>query len=229
MPTVPEYINDNREHFSTLYYPGPFYDLSPLEAFWKCVPESPIQKVFYVDYGMNIPSADWTNVNRIVHNILLDLVGIWPTMHHLTPETYHLGHWNNFWHTNPSSSSYLNAATACGRKIVAGGYEFTYLSTEAIGTYHVLLNNGIRPDVLVLQDHGMGGNWTRFGGGPGDLLYDMLVASGDLPKYLYVQPAPTGITEIYPGYIQVTDPYLPHFHRSMHPDQDHRALFIRVE
>lgn len=77
---------------------------------------------------------------------------------------------------------------------------FTYLKTEAIFTYKILLKNKVFPDLVVLQDHGWGGGWTPFSG-PESLL--LAASKRHMPKYLYV--ASNG--KPWPDYLKVSSAY----------------------
>lgn len=81
-----------------------------------------------------------------------------------------------------------------------------YLGTDGIGTASVLLLNGFRPNVVVLQDDVLDNNYSHFGLGPDgtSLLYDQFI--DHLPKYLFVDPAST---TPWPGYEPVTLPFDP--------------------
>jgi hypothetical protein len=81
-----------------------------------------------------------------------------------------------------------------------------YLGTEAIKTYHILVNiKNIKIDILVLQDHGFGCNWSShtFGFNKNqkeNLLYNLCKASINLPKYILLGQN----TAIWPNYKQET-------------------------
>lgn len=81
-----------------------------------------------------------------------------------------------------------------------------YLGTDGFGTASVLLANAIKPDVVVLQDHGYGHTYNIFGLGQdgSSLLYDQF--GDNLPEYLFVD---TSITTPWPGYEPVTLPFNP--------------------
>jgi len=60
------------------------------------------------------------------------------------------------------------------------------IGADGIATYDALFaNRGIAPDVLVVQDHGFGGNWASFG--RNSILERIAIKSRTLPRYLCVE------------------------------------------
>lgn len=108
---------------------------------------------------------------------------------------------------------------------------FHYLNTDGVGTASVLLQNGIKPDVVVLQDHGQGHDYTYFGYHEGQENAFYNIFQDSLPKYLFADLEAAGM---WPGYHQVTTTFdpateikpgftLPEIIQPMHNNQ--RALF----
>ena len=78
---------------------------------------------------------------------------------------------------------------------------FLHVHCEAVWLFWNLWVRGRRtaPFALLLQDHGWGGNWTRFG--RDGALHQAAVTSGSLPKWLLSVPELA-----WPGYRRLTDP-----------------------
>ncbi len=61
-----------------------------------------------------------------------------------------------------------------------------FLRAEAVWTYwNLWTRRQAAPYAVVLQDHGFGGNWARFGG-EGSPMHQRMVEAGALPEYLLV-------------------------------------------
>lgn len=85
-----------------------------------------------------------------------------------------------------------------------------YFGAEAIGTIRILTASVGRPLMVVVQDHGLGGYWTSFGGE--SLMYQALVRyigppqnhkvrSRFLPRFIYVAEG----TEAWPNYVECSE------------------------
>ncbi len=81
-------------------------------------------------------------------------------------------------------------------------FALLYVGYEAIAAYHALfcLKGSKPPYAILLQDHGLGGGWTEFGG-KGSLLLRTARQSG-LPRWLLVARNTTA----WPGYELVSGP-----------------------
>jgi hypothetical protein len=99
----------------------------------------------------------------------------------------------------------------------------TYLGTEGVQTAKVLCDNELAPDVLVLQDHGYGGNYASFGG-ENCFLHQAMQEC--LPKYILMDPEEPN-NPLWLGYEQVTQTYLPEAYESLPQNRNARALFRR--
>ena len=68
---------------------------------------------------------------------------------------------------------------------------------EGVATYGALFcqDNSYSPYAILLQDHGFGGNWTRFGGDESPLR--TLALRSGLPRWLFVASKPT---QVWSGY-----------------------------
>ncbi len=209
---------ENSEVGNTLYYPGAFEDSSPLELFAM---NSSIKKFIYTDYCPQRP-----NVKE-----MLNQLDDWEILkyEHIEPDFFGQQHWNNFMPNfrmlkrlninigEGWGSKYLLINTMTKKEI-----EFIYLGTDGIETVNVLIPYGYKPDIIVLQDHGYGGNYSTFGlkenGEPSELS-QYLAERGKLPTYLFASLGDA--TTIWPGYHQITDPII--CKGALH--QNERALF----
>jgi hypothetical protein len=98
---------------------------------------------------------------------------------------------------------------------------FIYLGTESISTCSVLLENGIIPDDLVLQYHGLSHFWVD----EGMALFNTF--KSNLPKYVLMDPEGAVNIPIWANcYTQITQPFLPKVYQSLPQNKNPRALFI---
>lgn len=222
-----EYLEKNSFEFQTIYYPGADKDFSPLELFAH---HTDVKAVYYSDYGSNIKQSGLhtlTNLESLEDDDPFYLYQLRDFMH-LTPRDFGKSFWGEFWHPNPNSHEFGKPENAWGIKIgmICNNepFNFVYLGTEGVGTAMVLLENKIFPNVVVIQDHSTGGNWTNFGGNSSPLY---LVFRQHMPKYIFTEPNIN--KSLWPGYEQITEPW------SYYSDDNHpayynpRALFRKVE
>ena len=144
---------------STLYYPGAGNDFKTLSFIAE---NTALESAFFADYTSELRvTADTLQAmpNWIVENSA-----------ELGPDFLRQNSWTAYWYDLGSATEFANPANAfitkyqlfhqpSGKKL-----DFYYLGTEGIKTYQLLLENDITPDMLVLQDHGFGANWDKFGG-----------------------------------------------------------------
>lgn len=197
MLSLPEYLKANKGKFNILYYPGSGMDLSPLYIFGIL---GNTKSTYFADYFKSY--FDSVADNFDIFNVAS-----------LNPQDFNRHSWDEFWYDHPDAKDFsvdpeiaggLSFEIALPNLVNEQVAEVTYLNTEAVGTAKILLENGIRPDVVVLQDHGFGGEWTRFDGE----LFRNQFAPDYLPEYLYVAvDGPT--SDPWPGYSQVTEPFNP--------------------
>ncbi len=158
-----------------LYYPGGGNDFDPLRLFYK---RAGTRCFVYADYMKEQEIAD-------VPDFQLRAQG------EIMPQDLGVHDWEAFWPEPPESRSFAAPADASGLWRVLDPHTgsnkpivLLYLKTEAIHTYYVLwARHNAAPDAIVLQDHGFGGNWDKFGAG--GLLYQYATEHG-LPRLLYV-------------------------------------------
>jgi hypothetical protein len=200
MLNITDYLETNPDVGKVLYYPGSGTDFEMMKIF---IESSTINEVYYADYMDNV------NIDQA----LGALGGEWDVINEsvLIPLNFHKKSWADFWYDNVVSTKFSGPHHAHGIRITLQKNKtgkivtFYYLKTEGIGTYKVLLENEIRPDVIILQDHGFGCQWAGASFGyNGDVqtsLYGTSKAFHHFPKYLFV-----GVnTSVWQGYYMLTE------------------------
>jgi hypothetical protein len=213
LPSIENYLQKHSEEIKRVYYPGAGLDFSPLQLFGRYIEGV---DVYYTDY-MSIPEIDKV-IKRLEGSI---------NTHILTPQDFMQENWVDFWPKYMSWTEMMgrDPKDAWGRKFEFHSKELnctlTYLGTEGVQTAKVLCHNGLAPDVLVLQDHGYGGNYASFGG-ENSFLHQAMQHC--LPKYILMDPKERN-NPLWPGYEQVTQVYLPEAYMSLPQNRNARALF----
>ena len=187
MATPAEYLAENPMNGGTLYYPGALTDVDPFAVFGFFG----LDRFIYTDFA--IAPEEMNELFRTLGST---------TPEPLQPRDFQAQDWEAFMHPscprNPDGAT-MGMKTSFSRRGRSGA-SFEYLKTEGVGTYSVLVRDPIRrPTVVVLQDHGMGGNWTTFGGDRE--LFQIAQQNDALPLFLYVAQN----TQAWPGYQQITN------------------------
>jgi hypothetical protein len=186
-------LDNTKKNGEVLYYPGAGMDYGPFIRFSEQID---VKTVIYTDYGMKKGKA----------TEFLSAIPGWSTeqVSNLQPQDLGLvASWEQFWPVDPESRKFAKPDSAFGlrarlvRQHDGVSVDFIYLATEAVQTYANLLLAGLCPTIVVLQDHGFGANWTKFGG-PAELFGQAQVA---LPRYLLVAKG----TDVWPGYARVSN------------------------
>lgn len=185
----------------TLYYPGAGEDFGPFKLFSRY---SAISTVIYCDYqyGSFINTAGEAGIREELNEYKVVSEG------GLSPTSFGQKSWEEFWPAVPNSRGFASPRGAFGAWAllclcpketgVIKMINFIYLCTEATQTYDILfVKRKIKPMAVVIQDHGLGGGWTVFGGK--SKLYD--IARSALPPLLYLSDN----TNVWPGYKRVSD------------------------
>jgi hypothetical protein len=208
LPSLIQYVQEHASEFNTIYYPGAGNDFSPFQLFGL---HASISTVYMADYG-----AEGQHVVQRLQSLAREVTV-------LQPNYFNRYSWRDFMIDDVLGirQAALPGAIRIPFKLqekMQNPFSLIYLTTEGVQTIKVLINNDIIPDVLVLQDHGFGSNWTEFYGIHSPL-YKAL--EHNLPPYILKEPE----CAIWPGYSQVTTPYLPPPHFSQPQAKNHRALF----
>jgi hypothetical protein len=152
----PRILNDE---VRSLFYPGSEFDFDVIKYFIKT---SKIDNFYYCDYS--IDKQLLLEKLRTYFGKLGFAVALQCQLH---PSYYNSKTWEDFWTKEYIENrelligdiSFINEYKIFNEKT---SFKFIYFGTEAIATYKILLQNRILPDLLVIQDHGYGGNWTYF-------------------------------------------------------------------
>ena len=216
LPFVYKFLEGNG-NMGTLFYPGAFKDWSPLDVF-----ATTCNRFILIDYYIS---------KAVARQFLLDLPWfVNGSIHELGPEDFGVANWQAFWQEGPKKRYRMDGGMmspdsdpfvlkAQLHNPSGNLSEVYYFGTEAIKTFEVLCDFGMKPGVIVCQDHGLfSGQWTDFSGF--SLLYAAAVRHNALPKYLYLdtsqRPSP------WPGYEkQVSQPQIDYGQMHKFP----RALF----
>ncbi len=183
-----------------LYYAGSGSDYGPLVHFaTNFEGEMPLGAVFYVDYLTKV-----AEINDMLHKLPHLNDGYRFRMEKLTPDYLHQRTWTKFWPDNGKGRDFAKPKSAYAFASEIHFQErpplwFHFYRTEAIQTYENLLKAQVFPTIVVLQDHGWGGNWTQFGGE--NEMYHLAVDYNALPEFLFVADN----TRAWPGYKQYSD------------------------
>ena len=216
LPFVDDFLAGNG-NMVTLFYPGAFKDWSPLDVF-----ATTCNRFILIDYYIS---------KAVARQFLLDLPWfVNGSIQELGPDDFGVANWQAFWQEGPNKGYRMHGGMmspdsdpfvlkAQLHNPSGNLSEVYYFGTEAIKTFEVLCDFGMKPGVIVCQDHGLfSGQWTDFSGF--SLLYAAAVRHNALPKYLYLdtsqRPSP------WPGYEkQVSQPQIDYGQMHKFP----RALF----
>ena len=186
-------------NLKTLYYPGAGFDFSTLKYFME---NSTVKKYYYCDY-MNFditPERLLEEINMYFHLSDYRVIHI----ANLRPNYFGKNEWPEFWHKEaPMFGGQIDNSFAAMFKIKKGNktWDLIYFGTEAIQTYEVLIQNNIKLDVVVTQDHGLGGLWTNFC--KGSKLEKISHYYNQIPKFMLV-----GIDyEAWDGFENISKPF----------------------
>lgn len=179
-----------------LYYPGAATDYGPLQYFAQHLD---LAVAVYVDYLMK-PDMIWTMLRRVSASE--------PELQRISPRDLGCRAWADFWPELERSRMFAKPwrgfGVQCDLEIHPGrSTRLIYLATEGHQTYSRLLGTALQPDLVVLQDHGFGGNWRDFGGD--SPMYRMAQAAGALPPLLFSAGENTRVWE---GYQAIAEPIL---------------------
>lgn len=176
---LPRILNDE---VRSLFYPGSEFDFDVIKYF---IETSKIGNFYYCDYGIDkqiLLEKLRTYFVKIGFAVALQC--------QLFPPHFNSKTWEDFWNKGKyiedgkiliGDISFINEYKIFNGKT---SFKLTYFGTEAIATYKILLENRILPDLLVIQDHGCGGNWTYFS--QGSLLETLSKEYNLYPSYILI-------------------------------------------
>ncbi len=179
-----------------LYYPGAGTDYGPLQHFALNLD---LAVVVYVDYLIK-PAQ--------IRSMLRSVSATVPELQRISPRELGCRTWADFWPEPERSRMFASPSRAfgvqCDLQIHPGrSTRLIYLATEGHQTFGRLLGTALQPDLVVLQDHGFGGNWCDFGGD--SPMYRIAHEADALPSLLF---SADGNTRVWPGYEAVGEPML---------------------
>ena len=191
---------------NSVYYPGALHDFACIPYFME---ELGTTQFYFTDYH---PEAG--NQQKLTEALSpMEIV----SQEALTPRHFGQESWEQFWPANPESRKYISPHHAGGQRFILkskSGKECTldYLCTEAVKTYEIITRHCGKLNLIVLQDHGFGGNWGYFGA-PNDNhplspeLYNAALKHG-FPDYIFCTRAGEGNTEAWPNYNLIPELHL---------------------
>ena len=202
-----------------LFYPGCGTDYGPLLHFSQT---ERVSTAVYVDYLMT---------RGHIVELLRDLMraaGVRAESPKLTPlraRDFGLAGWKDFWPETERSLVFGKPDKAFGVTCDLQLHpdqqtRLIFLRTEAHQTYCNLLNTSLQPNMVVLQDHGFGGNWQGFGDEESPMYLAALECRA-LPQRIFVAE---GNTRPWPGYRRSGSEIL--LEGQMHQYQ--RAVYERI-
>lgn len=202
-----------------LYYPGCGSDYGPLLHFSQT---EHVSTAVYVDYL--ITRTQIVDMLRDLYRAA-GVQGESPKLLPLRGRDFGLTGWKEFWPECEQSLRFGKPDTAfgvvCDLQLKPNrSTRLIFLRTEAHQTYCNLLNTTLRPNLVVLQDHGFGGNWQDFGDDESPM-YLAALEHRALPPRLFVAE---GNTRPWPGYRRSGSELL--LDGQMHQHQ--RAIYERI-
>lgn len=212
LPSPEEYLRMNPVPGGLLYYPGSYTDTGPMKLFYEF---GEVNRFLHADYlamkgeALGTTQWLWEKYERKVTDLGL--------------ETFGAGSWEDFWDPQIRERRRDNIQKSHGvRQEVRTGpageqVDFIFLHVDAIGAWKHLVRAGYKPDVVVLQDHGFGGNWGHFGGERE--FYRAVQQAGHWPEYLLVADN----TRPWPGYRAMSSSG----HQAGQMHGHHRAIYRR--
>ncbi|MCH1583497.1 MAG: hypothetical protein L7S63_10295 [Flavobacteriales bacterium] len=174
-------------HLPFVYYPGAGHDFEVLTHFTQ---QHGSTNFVFTDYDPDMaqPAA------------ITEKLKAWTVVHQekITPMYFGARRWKDFWFDDPNAHTFNTPDQAFGTKLTLKQEQkenitLHYLCSDGVGTLALAAKTMGTPDVIVIQDHGMGGNWDQFGGP--SRLYETAQTHG-CPPYVFLAEN----TEGWPGY-----------------------------
>ncbi|MHA8093806.1 hypothetical protein ACMH5Q_02810 [Aquirufa lenticrescens] len=183
----------------SLYYPGSGIDFSTIGYF---IENSSIETFYYSDYlnDQFRPDSILGELRTQLPNYKINQIA------DIKPSYFNKSRWDEFWCDESDGQTFSgrkeNSFIALYRiELLDKTWELFYFGTEAIETYRVLLENKIKIDLVVTQDHGMGCLWTTFC--EGSYLEAIANVKDQMPRYLLVGTD----HQAWKGYKQISKPF----------------------
>ena len=197
LPSPEEYLKQNPILGGLLYYPGSFVDAGPMKLFHQF---GGLRRFIHVDYRPHTSQGTYQRTTEGVFDAS-------PETTPIGPEKFRARRWKDLWHAQVGERWEDEAERSFGFKQEfrfegpKKHVDFTFMFVDAIGAWKFLIRAGSLPDVVVLHDHGFGGNWaTQDGFGGTGQLYQEVEKVGHWPEHLLVADN----TRPWPGYQPVS-------------------------
>lgn len=161
--------NDKREFLRHLpilkrvYYPGSGKDLETLSFILSELKF--VEDIIYCDYIEHLELEELSSIPE------WEVLKVIP----LNPYDFNKNDWAEFWFDHENSRQFAEPHQKTSNLLVLHNMKthkivrFFQLGTEGVGTYEVLTSSRLRPNLIILADHGFGCNWTpNIWGEPGN-------------------------------------------------------------
>jgi hypothetical protein len=212
---MPQWLNDFKKGDAfdiqkvsisrVVYYPGSAYDGQPIKTF----NQSHFAHLYiYVDYGVdeNYTKKQFIETGFVGYNSIamidLTIKDLTPDgwLNHITLTSKQLAKMKEISTSPFGFINILERKNEFGDDHGAKRFAVLYLGADGIATYDALFGNHIlQPHLLVLEDHGFGGNYDKFG--RGGLMEKIAKMTGIYPKMILCGK----LTNIWDGYSKVDD------------------------
>jgi len=220
LSSLADTLQSEAKEIRSIFYPGCGGDYRIL---FDLLDWTDATSIFYVDYGpkeeiinalyKNISQSDWEITSFIP----------------LRPEFLHQASWENYWYNLTTATEFSNPSPGYAyrvsilNKFSEKSVTLFFFGTEAIKTYQLVCRHLSIPDLVLLVDHGTGGNWSRYGYREEDPannhLFNVCLQNDIFPSYVLA----SNITPSWPNYMQMSL-YSGEYGSAKHT----RALFKRV-
>jgi hypothetical protein len=151
--------NDKREFLRQLpilkrvYYPGSGKDLETLSFILSELKF--VDDIIYCDYTEHLELEELSSIPE------WEVLKAIP----LNPYDFNKNDWSEFWFDHENSRQFAEPSQKASNLFILHNIKshkivrFFQLGTEGVGTYEVLISSRLRPNLIILADHGFGCNW----------------------------------------------------------------------
>jgi hypothetical protein len=137
-----------------VYYPGSGKDLETLSLVLSQIKF--VEDIIFCDYLVHLELEELSRLQG------WEVLKVIP----LTPMDFKKDSWTDFWYDHENSKSFAAPGQISSNLFILHNIKshkivrFFQLGTEGVGTYKALRSCGLRPNLIILADHGFGGNWN---------------------------------------------------------------------
>jgi hypothetical protein len=124
----------------------------------------------------------------------------------LNPYDFNKNDWDEFWFDHENSRQFAEHVQKASNLFILHKIKshkivrFFQLGTEGVGTYEALISSRLRPNLIILSDHGFGGNWHPNIWGEPDISSDKMSYMKNLAdsnKFILVDNKSTNPWSVY--------------------------------